>query len=205
VAPAAIRAAVPRSLAVDTFDGEAWLGITPFRLTWLRPRGAPGLMCFPEMNVRTYVSRGGVPGIFFFSLEAASTLAVVGARLTYGLPYRRANMRATADGEWIDYRSERPGLIFDGRYRPVGPAFNAVPGTLVHWFTERYRLYTGRWGADIHHPPWPLQVAEAELRSHAPAPQLHYARRQDIIAWPLWRRRASASVSSSSTPGSSSP
>jgi uncharacterized protein YqjF (DUF2071 family) len=183
-----IRPVVPEGLALDTFDGEAWLGVTPFVVSWLRPRGAPGLMSFPELNVRTYVIRDGTPGIFFFTLEAGSALAVAGARLTYGLPYRRARMRVTTEGDWTTYRSRRPGAAFEARYRPTGDVFTAEPGTLVHWFTERYRLYTRRWFADIHHPPWPLQPAEAEITvntfSAGPPAQLHFSARQDVLAWP---------------------
>jgi uncharacterized protein YqjF (DUF2071 family) len=184
----ALRAAVPETLEVDTFAGEAWLGVTPFVVRWLHPRGVPGLMSFPELNVRTYVVRDGEPGIFFFTLEAASTLAVTGARLTYRLPYRRARMHVTSEGEWTAYRSHRRGGAFEARYRPTGDVFTAEPGTLAHWLTERYRLFTRRWSADIHHPPWPLQPAEAEIAVNTfatgPPAHLHFAARLDVLAWP---------------------
>jgi uncharacterized protein YqjF (DUF2071 family) len=184
----ALRAAVPDTLELDTFAGKAWLGVTPFVVRWLSPRGAPGLMSFPELNVRTYVVRDGEPGIFFFTLEAASTLAVAGARLTYRLPYRRARMRVSSEGEWTAYRSDRRGAAFAAHYRPTGDVFTAEPGTLVHWFTERYRLYTRRWSTGIHHPPWPLQPAEAEITVNTfaagPPAYLHFSARQDVLVWP---------------------
>jgi uncharacterized protein len=208
--PAAVRAAVPDALSLDTYEGQAWLGIVPFVLTGLRLRGLPplpGLSAFPECNVRTYVTLDGKPGVYFFSLDAANPLAVAGARLLH-LPYYVAAMAARrgADG-WVDYASRRlrpawsegAPAVFRGRYRPVGPVAPAAPGTLAHWLTERYCLYTAdRWGRvtrlEIHHPPWPLQPAEADLTTNtmtvpigvtlpgAP-PLLHYAHRQDVVGW----------------------
>jgi uncharacterized protein YqjF (DUF2071 family) len=184
----ALRAAVPDALEIDTFAGEAWLGVVPFVIRWLRPRGAPGLMSFAELNVRTYVIRDGKPAIFFFTLEASSAFAVAGARLTYRLPYRRAHMHVTSEGDWTAYRSRRTGAAFEARYRPAGDVFTAEAGTLVHWFTERYRLDTGRTSAGIHHPPWPLQPAEAEITVNTfaagPPEHLHFSARQDVLVWP---------------------
>jgi uncharacterized protein YqjF (DUF2071 family) len=184
----ALRAAVPDTLELDTFAGEAWLGVAPFVIRWLHPRGAPALISFPELNVRTYVLHDGEPGIFFFTLEAASALAVAGARLTYRLPYRHADMSVRREGEWTSYRSHRPGARFEARYRPIGDVFTAAPGTLEHWLIERYRLYTRRGYADIHHRPWPLQPAEAEIAVNTfaagPPAHLHYAARLDVLVWP---------------------
>lgn len=201
----AVREHVPPGLEVDTHDGTAWVGIAPFRLTGLRGRGLlplPFVSSFLELNVRTYVVAEDKPGIWFFSLDASSRLAVEAARRTYRLPYFHARMSATRRGEWIDYecaRIEEAGRVFSGRYRPDGNVFNAQPGTLEWFLTERYCLYTtdelGRLcRAEIHHDLWPLQTAEAqvELASIVPLeldgePLCHFSRRQDVVIWPLRR------------------
>jgi uncharacterized protein len=201
----ALRRVVPPELPIDTFEGSAWLGITPFVVSGLRLRGLwppPRLSTFPETNVRTYTTVAGRPGIWFLSLDAASRLAVEGARRSYHLPYFRADMAVRREGPEIAYETRRraPGATLAVRYRPVGDVFNAQPGTLEHFLTERYCLYTldGRrrlLRADIHHPPWPLQPAEAVVDGNtmtAPygielpdrQPLLHVAQRQDVVIWP---------------------
>jgi uncharacterized protein YqjF (DUF2071 family) len=200
----AVRAHVPSELEVEQHDGSAWLGVTPFRLTNLRARGTlplPRVSSFLELNVRTYVhAADGKSGIWFFSLDASSRLAVEAARRGYKLPYFHARMSATRRGEWIDYecaRSNEPGRVFSGRYRPNGAAFKAEPGSLEWFLAERYCLYTtderGRLQrAEIHHELWDLQPAEAEveLASISPLelqgdPLCHFSRRQDVLIWPL--------------------
>jgi uncharacterized protein YqjF (DUF2071 family) len=204
---AMLRPHIPEKLKIDTFDGKAWLGIVPFsmsgvRLRWTPP--LPWLSSFPELNVRTYVTAHEKPGVWFFSLDAANALAVAAARLTFHLPYFRARMNCKEAGGWIEYRSHRahPGARkaeFEGRYQGVGEVFQAQPGTLGHFLTERYCLYSaaskGRvYRGEIHHPPWLLQVAEAHfvqnsmseaagLSIPAELPLLHFARRQDMVAW----------------------
>jgi uncharacterized protein YqjF (DUF2071 family) len=143
------------------------------------------------------------------SLDAASAFAVVGARRSHRLPYFRARMECSKRAGWIEYGSRRVSSDGEpaelaGRYRPTGPAAPPPAGSLEHWLTERYCLYIlDEHGevlrADIHHPPWPLQVAEAsfELNTMAepygldldpPPALLHFARRQDVLIWPLARR-----------------
>jgi uncharacterized protein len=202
-----VRALVPSGLEVDTFDGSAWLGITPFRVDALRLRGLPplpGVSRFLELNVRTYVTRDGRPGIWFFSLDAASRLAVEAARRAYRLPYHQGRMRAERRGDWIDYESTRIGrsprpFVFSGRYRPVGPVAPPPPGSLEHFLIERYCLYAVHddriHRAEIHHPPWPAQLAEAQVELNTMPPDgvrvsaepalLHYAAVQDVVIWPL--------------------
>jgi uncharacterized protein YqjF (DUF2071 family) len=199
----ALRENVPEQLPLDSFDGSCWLGITPFRVDGLRLRATfpvPRLSSFLELNVRTYVTHGDKPGIWFFSLDAESRLAVEAARLTYALPYHHASMRAHRLGEAVDYVSRRRGAghCFDGRYRPTGAAAPARADTLEYFLAERYCLYTTRDGevfrADIHHPPWPLQPAEAEIRENSMPPPpvelegeplFHFSERQDVVIWPL--------------------
>jgi uncharacterized protein YqjF (DUF2071 family) len=200
----AVRAHVPPELEVEVHDGSAWLGITAFRLANLRARGLPPLprlSTFLEVNVRTCVRAADEkPGVWFLSLDASSRLAVEAARRGYKLPYFHARMSAERHDDWIDYecvRLEESGRVFSGRYRPDGPVAQAGPGTLESFLVERYCLYTTDAGgmlhrAEIHHAPWPLQVAEAEieLTTLAPLeldgpPVCHFSRRLDVVVWPL--------------------
>ena len=132
-----MRALIPAQLALDTFAGSAWVGVVPFRMSGVRPRGFPALpwlSAFPELNVRTYVRsrdpQNPKPGVYFFSLEAANPLAVWIARTTFRLPYFNADMHCHDDGSQIDYRSMRthhnaPPARFVGRYRPTGELYAA--------------------------------------------------------------------------------
>jgi uncharacterized protein YqjF (DUF2071 family) len=155
---------LPEGLRVDTCEGSAWIGLTPFHLRGLRPRflpPLPGLSSFPETNLRTYVIGPAGPGIWFFSLDAASALAVAGARLTYGLPYHRARMRVLRAPARVLYWSERPGAGASISIE-VGPPLRE-PDERARFLTERYRLYSVRRGrlgvASVEHAPWPLRAA----------------------------------------------
>jgi hypothetical protein len=204
VDPKQLRAHVPAPLTLEVADNEAWLGLVAFAIRGLRVRSLPGVPTatdFLELNVRTYVSCAGTPGVFFFSLDASSTLAVLGARTIFQLPYFEAEMSSDAQGGGTRYRSVRraaPEVRFQGRYRPEGDVFHAAPGTLDHFLTERYCLFTVRAGraarVDIHHPPWPLQHARAELQENGmarplgialdrPPELLHYASYQPVLTW----------------------
>jgi uncharacterized protein len=208
VARERLAALVPPSLTLDTHAGTAYLAVTPFVLTGLRPRGlppAPRISRFGEINVRTYVTAGGKPGILFFSLDASSLAAVLGARFAYRLPYRLARIAASSTPEGVRYAVRRrlgPPARFAARYRPVGERFTAAPGSLEHFLCERYCLYTADRGgrayrAEIHHPPWPLQPAAAEVAENTMPPALlrvrgqpallHYSERQDVLVWRLRR------------------
>lgn len=178
VPAAPLAALLPAGLELDTFDGEAWLGVVPFRMADVRLRRLPPLpaaRAFEELNLRTYVRRGDTPGVWFFSLDAASRLAVQGARVWFGLPYFHAAMECRPEGDGVRYRSRRdhrgaPAAELEASYRPVGPVSPTAPGTLEHWLTERYVLFAdhplrGLLSARVHHDPWPLQPAEAELRT----------------------------------------
>ena len=208
VPESALRPWIPSDLDLDTFDGSAWLGITPFSMRGVRPRSLPSvplLSNFPELNVRTYVTAEGKPGIWFFSLDAHNPVAVRLARATFSLPYFDAKMSSRLRGGEVHYRSVRthrgaPPARFAGRYRPVGEPFNSRPGTLESFLTERYCLYSasGRgnvYRGDIHHHPWPLRGAEFEVESLAMTEQIgvalpgteplvHFSGRLDVLAWP---------------------
>lgn len=202
-----LRARIPESLELDTFEGRAWLGVVPFRMTGVRLRWTPplpGLSAFPELNVRTYVRHRDRPGVWFFSLDATNAFAVAAARAWFHLPYFRARMSCEREGEVICYGHERthtgaPPARFAGRYAPTGPVFRAERGTLEHWLAERYCLYAASADgtlrrADIHHAPWALQAATATIETNTMAaahglelppepPVLHFARRQDVVVW----------------------
>lgn len=205
---AALRPLVPAPLPLDTWEGRAWLGVVPFRMTGVRLRAAPPvprLSAFLEVNVRTYVTLDGKPGVYFFSLDAENPLAVRAARQLFSLPYFDAEMGLERDGEAIAYRSRRthrgaPPAELAATYRPVGEPYRAAPGSLDAWLTERYCLYSsGPSGRirrlEVHHAPWPLQPAAAEISSNtlaaaaglelpATPPLLHFARRLDVVFWP---------------------
>jgi uncharacterized protein YqjF (DUF2071 family) len=209
--PEALAHALPPSLPLDTCEGSAWIGVTPFELTGLRPRGglpAPVLSRFPELNVRTYTTLGGKPGIYFLSLDAASRLAVRAARRAYRLPYFHARMKIERRRGAIRYASTRRGpdaipALFQAEYHPVGESRQAPPGSLEHFLCERYCLYTTDdegtpLRAEIQHPPWQLQRAEARIEQNSMTlpwqirlpdslPLLHYARLQNVVIWPLRR------------------
>jgi uncharacterized protein YqjF (DUF2071 family) len=206
-----MRAHIPPALELDTYDGQAWIGVVPFWMTRVYPRGAfpvPWLSRFLELNVRTYVTYGGKPGVLFFSLEAANSAAVALARRFFRLPYYHAHMRMKEAGGWIDYSSYRihagaPPAEFAGRYRPTGAVYASQPGSLEAWLTERYCLYTvGRKGhvyrGEIHHARWPLQPAEAEISTNSltlphglrlpeAPPLVHFARRLETWEWLITR------------------
>jgi uncharacterized protein YqjF (DUF2071 family) len=209
VAPDLLRARLPKRLALDTFEDRAWIGITPFEVSGLRPRGLPplpGISRFAELNVRTYVRAGGKPGIYFLSLDAASPLAVLAARRAYRLPYFRAEMRIHRDANAVHYSSRRTAsdgepAQLEAEYRPTGAVRTPDPGSLEYFLTERYCLYTtdeagGLLRGEIQHPPWPVQPASARLMKNSmtrpwgidlPAadPVLHFSRLQQVLIWPL--------------------
>ena len=96
VEPSVLRALVPEELTLDLWQGVAWLTVIPFWMSHIRPPGIPSvpiLSTMPELNVRTYVTYGGKPGIYFFSLDAGNLSAVWSARLFYRLPYWHAKMK----------------------------------------------------------------------------------------------------------------
>ena len=202
-----MRPLVPPQLNLDLYDHQAWVGVVPFWMSGVRGRGLPAIPAlsrFPELNVRTYVSFGGKPGVYFFSLDAASLPAVVTARAFYHLPYFHAKMKAESGGEEVLYASARyrADAEFRGRYRPSAPPRLREPGAIEHWLSERYCLYTFDRGqvyrAEIHHGQWPLQDAQAQIEVNSMAaaaritlpqtrPLLHFARRLEVLIWPLER------------------
>lgn len=219
-----LRPLVPPSLEIQEFDGTSWIGVVPFRMAGVMLRPLPDLpyvSAFPELNLRLYVERDGRPGVWFLSLDAANLLAVWAARRFFHLPYVHARIALSRSASGFDYDSRRlEGSVpvhFRARYRPTSEPYESQPGSLEHWLTERYCLYAQAndgtlYRAEVHHHPWPLHAAEAEIElggllaphglgsalapsaptSSAPAPDppisgepalLHFSRRIDVVVW----------------------
>ncbi len=217
IAAGQLTGLIPPDLELDLFDHYAWIGVVPFwmdRIRYRTPgtvnRSVPFSRSFPELNLRTYVrsKRTGRPGVFFFSLDAASPLAVAGARILFHLPYFLANMqRETSANGTVRYKSLRllssKKAAFQASYRGFGQhprSAASQPGSVEYFLTERYCLFTTAGSrllvGDIHHLPWALEPAEAEIRvndlprtkslmlSSAP-PLLHFSKSLDVFIWPL--------------------
>ena len=200
----ALRALVPASFDLDVFEGSGWVGVVPFHMTNVAPRLMPALpwvSAFPELNVRTYVRVADKPGVYFFSLDAGNPVAVGAARTLLNLPYLTADMRVVPDGD-VQYHSRRSAAPYPeltATYRGLGSPKPPVKGSLEYFLTERYCLYAMNhagvaYRLEIHHPPWPLERATAEIsvntmadaagiRLPAVAPRLHFAKRQDMVCW----------------------
>jgi uncharacterized protein YqjF (DUF2071 family) len=209
-----LRGLIPGGLELDTFDGEAWLGIVPFRMARVGPAGLPlrgRLGNFGEINVRTYVRpmdpADGPPGVWFLSLDAENPYVVAGGRAVFHLPYFRARIAIVEDGAVVDYRARRThhGAAagrFIARYQPTGAAELATPASLEDWLTARFAVYSADdrgtiFRGDISHELWRLAPATWELgvetmlsslglrRPDGP-PLLHHADPLDVVAsWPV--------------------
>ncbi|MFB9990976.1 YqjF family protein [Deinococcus oregonensis] len=209
VPAAVLRPYLPTRVPLDTWNGQAWLSVVAFQVAGFRPRGFPLGLDFAQMNVRTYVKPGGVPGIWTLSLDAGHWLAVLGARAGYALPYFLAEAALRRTPEGVTFHSSRmsdPSVGCDVHYRPAGPARAAALGTLDYWLTERRSLFTVGWTGqlwreDVQHERWPLQpttimheTCTAPLQvGVVPVghPLAHYARQVHVkaflprlVAWP---------------------
>jgi len=204
--PEVLRPLVPDVLTLDTYRQRAWVSVTPFWISHLRPPGVPPLPWlshFAEVNVRTYVTRDGKPGVYFFSLDASNLSAVWGARVFYRLPYWQARMKLKGrHGPRIDYISKRqhgprPAELRCS-YGPASRAFQAGAGSLEQFLCERYCLYSYNrkrlYRGEIHHLPWQLQEAKVELAENSmaqpagitlpPQPELaFFARELKVLFW----------------------
>ncbi len=204
----AVAALLPAGLAVDTFEGRAYVGVVPFTMRdvspWWSP-SVPGVSNFHELNVRTYVASGDRPGVWFFSLDAASSIAVIAARTGWHLPYHRASMEVEIEGDEVRYRSRRlwPGpkpAELDVRYRIGESIGEAAPGTFEHFLAERYLLFATGGGhlriGQVHHRPYPLHraevlevresvVAAAGLPATSGPPHVLYSPGVDVDVFPL--------------------
>jgi uncharacterized protein YqjF (DUF2071 family) len=208
VKPQSLRPLIPAGLELDTYEGEAWVGVVPFRMEGVRARATPPVPmvhAFPEINVRTYVRAAGRAGVWFFSLDATSRLAVRGARWLYNLPYFDARISVASDADGVvHYESRRvhagaPPATFMARYAANSEPRAPAPGSLEHFLVERYCLFMhderrGLGILDINHRPWPLQRGTVDLAGNTMAaaagialpdrpPLVHVARELDVHAW----------------------
>jgi hypothetical protein len=205
----ALRPRIPDDLAIDTYDGDAWVSIVAFRIAGARPRGLPPALAwhtFPEINVRTYVTGASRPGVWFFSLDAHSRFAVALGRGAFSLPYRLARITLRAGDDALAYECTRtqrdaPSAGFAASARAHGAERAATPGSLDHFLAERLAFYTrdrrGRTRrCDVAHAPWPLRDATAAVRTNtllpaagidvaAPHALAHVSRGVRVRAWPL--------------------
>jgi len=210
-----LRPLLPPQLTLDTYEGAAWIGVVPFTMWGFRPYlgpPVPGLNAFHELNVRTYVHYDGVPGVWFFSLDINSLVAVWGARRFYHLPYYPARLSLAQRGQAVSFTSERaaanaPPASFAADWAVGDPLAPSEPGSLEYFLTERYCLYSASRGelfrGRIAHDHWPLRRAELSsysstmvealgLPTPAGEPLLHYAESLKVDLWPLRRVRVSA-------------
>jgi uncharacterized protein YqjF (DUF2071 family) len=204
-----LRKLIPSSLDMDMFDEQAWVGVVPFGMVNVRPRFCPSLPWlshFLELNVRTYVRYKGQPGVYFFSLDAANPVAVEAARSWYHLPYFNARMcKNQSDDGTIFYSSSRTDhrgekCSFRATYKPTSAPRRSQQGTLEHWLTERYSLFTTKDDSstivigEIHHEQWPLQDAIADITENSmmqaagisqpgSSPVLHFAKELVTFQW----------------------
>jgi uncharacterized protein YqjF (DUF2071 family) len=198
---------VPAALEIQEFGGTSWVGVVPFRMQGVMRRplpDLPGVSAFPELNLRLYVECEGKPGVWFLSLDAANALAVWAGRRFFHLPYFHARIEQSGLPNEARYRSLRragpKGLEFSATYRPTSAPYESTPGSLEHWLTERYCLYAESpkgqlFRSEVHHPPWPLQTAEAEITKNelllphgievsGPPALLHFSNQIDVVIWP---------------------
>ncbi|MBS4188956.1 DUF2071 domain-containing protein [Bacillus sp. FJAT-49705] len=176
ISPETIREHIHPSLQIDTFNGVAWLGIVVFELEGIYPRGFPPISIlppFPEINVRTYVQYNGKPGVYFLSLDVSDWASYTLAKRWFHLPYHSANISIKQKDlsfhfESIRKKSKIYPILCKGTFSPLPEVYFPKEGTLDHWLTERYCLFStnnkGRiFCGEIHHRPWPLQKANSEI------------------------------------------
>ena len=207
LAPEAVRVLVPDVLTLDTYGQQAWVTVAALWINHLRPPGVPSLPWVSQLsqiNVRTYVTFGGKPGVYFFSVDASKLPSIWGARMFYRLPYWQASIKVRGKGgAEIEYTSKRQHGPKPAEFRCVyGPAsdasFHARPGSLEHFLAERYCLYSVSrkrlYRAEIHHLPWELQDAAIDLRENTiattagvelpPQPEMAlFARELKVLFW----------------------
>jgi uncharacterized protein YqjF (DUF2071 family) len=203
-----LRTLIPDALTIDTFDGSAWIAVTPFTMWDIRALppflpAVPGFSSMHELNVRTYVYLDDQPGVWFFSLDCNSATATFGARTLYYLPYFNAEIELKEENSEIDYsllRSEAPAAELHASWKTGEALEMSDPGTIEFFLTERYCLYSEHkdqlYRARIHHQPWTLRKASLTslqstmIESHGlPTPDgeplLHYSEEISVDIWPI--------------------
>jgi uncharacterized protein YqjF (DUF2071 family) len=168
-----VREQLPKELELDTFNGDAYVGIVPFVMSEIRLKSIPKIskLSFPEINLRTYVKVNNKPGVYFFNLDAESILGVALAKFMFHIPYYYAKFSIQKNDESIEYKHQRKNgsASFIGTYKPIGEPFFAARNSLEYWLTERYRFYsvTNKGVVvlgEIAHEPWTLQVASLDIQ-----------------------------------------
>jgi uncharacterized protein len=202
-----IRRLLPAELEIDDFDGSAWVSVIPLRITQVHLRDmvpVPGTTDFNELNVRTYVTHHGIPGVYFLSIDASSRWASALARSSFNLPYHVSTMTfGSVGGDYhaVSSRADDPSVGFEAHYRPTGRPVADTPGSLNQALAERYCLYTtGRRGrllrGDISHLPWTVQEVEATVERNDmltckgitvldPEPSMTYSEGSVARCWPV--------------------
>jgi len=202
-----LRPHVPPAHAIDTFDGSAWVTMVPMRVTGMHWRGVPpiqGIDTLRELNLRTYTTRNGKPGVYFLSIECPSVFNDWMAQHCFGVPYYEAQIATYSDGSSFRFAAERtqkdkPPAAFFANFSPTGETFSPQPGTLEQFLVERYCLYFVKdrsiYRGDIHHDDWKLQLAETQIDVNTvpgaagldlPAKPDHtvFCIRTDTLIWP---------------------
>ncbi|KIL73346.1 YqjF family protein [Bacillus badius] len=206
IQPEALKGVFPPSLQIDLYDHTAWVGLVPFQVSNMRFHGLPSIPLFRsflQLNVRTYVTHQGIPGVYFFSLDVNHLPSVVGARLFYLLPFRQSKMAATLNDSCrfqSSYSFGQEEEELDVCYTPLSSPYSADKGTFDYWATERYCIFTSRgnklYRGDIHHTRWSLQKADATFFRNTMAPFLpanhwneqpivHFSKEKKAFFWPL--------------------
>lgn len=200
-----LEAKIPVGLELDMFKGTAWISIISFRISNMHLRKIPRLPFFHsflEVNVRTYVKHNGLPGVYFFSLDANNLLAILGAKII-SLPYFYAQMNMIKEKDTIYFetvRKESSTVVFKGAYKPISKAYYPEPSSLNHWLLERYFLWFFKnkclFQGAIHHKQWKIQDAEVTIEKQNMLPDFqndvlvgnpifHYANVKRMLSWPI--------------------
>lgn len=197
-----VRKHVPEELELDLYDGFAWIGVVLFKAKGTSLRGISPIPVVPpylELNVRTYVNYKGRSGVYFFSLDADSALAVKAASTGDFLPYRHARMKMDGRQGICLFKSRRThrhafpealSLTYQIASEPIKKS------VFDSWLTERYCLWTKPKNrllrVDIAHPPWELQYIQGEIYKntmasfllknfHLERPIAHYGGTQKVL------------------------
>ncbi|MBT5392334.1 MAG: DUF2071 domain-containing protein [Euryarchaeota archaeon] len=171
-----LKTYIPEGLEIDLYNGDAYVGVIPFIMEKVRPRGLPWLpfiSTFGEFNIRTYVKKDDVPGVLFLTLDAQSMVTCFHAPRSYGLPYRyaKAKVKIGKDGKYTWFsRRKKGGESLIGTTNSSGQLEQARDGSIEYFLFERYSLYTWHEGslhrAYTHHEPWKYCVAEVQVETN---------------------------------------
>jgi uncharacterized protein YqjF (DUF2071 family) len=178
VSAPSLRPHIPSCLDLDVYEGEPWISLVLFTIEGIYLKGIPFsvVSAFPEINVRTYISYNKRPGVFFLSLDAKHWATYTIAKKWYHLPYYESQISVKQTNQFTSYNSIRKDrkvvpAEFKGTLKSLSETFYSKQNSLEYWLTERYYLYSSNQGKDafrakIHHEPWQLQEAKAEINAN---------------------------------------